>query len=106
MCGYCATGSSGNATAPASVIRIASTEAKIGRAMKKSTKARRSYRTDRSADPQLAFDHGNRLSTDLAAAAAVEDAHADAPVAAHLGGLRREVLAAHAIEQPVVREIG
>jgi hypothetical protein len=41
MCGYCATGSSGSDTAPASTIRIARTDAKIGRAMKKLTKAPR-----------------------------------------------------------------
>src|SRR5258706_5849466 len=37
MCGYCATGRSGSDTAPASTIRNGRTEAKIGRAMKKST---------------------------------------------------------------------
>src|SRR5262245_61523441 len=41
MCGNWPTGSNGNDTAPASVIRIARTDAKMGRAMKKSTKAGR-----------------------------------------------------------------
>src|SRR4030095_15699816 len=41
MCETWPTGSSATDTAPASVIRIARTDAKMGRAMKKSTKARR-----------------------------------------------------------------
>src|SRR5262245_26277493 len=47
MCGNCATGSRGRETAPASVIRIATTEAKTGRAMKKSTKAEPSLQGER-----------------------------------------------------------
>src|SRR5262249_57615675 len=51
-------------------------------------------------------DHGDRLSADLAAAAVVEHAHVHASVAAQLGSLRREEVAADAVEQPVMCEIG